>query len=58
MVFSIVHMAVNTSSAEALKLITEMFRKIGTLDILDDQNKARKTPLHLCAELGQVECVR
>lgn len=51
-------MAVNTSSAEALKLITEMFRKIGTLDILDDQNKARKTPLHLCAELGQVECVR
>merc|ERR1711879_902862 len=46
------------SSAGALKLITEMFRKIGTLDILDDQNKARKTPLHLSAELGQAECVR
>ena len=58
MVFSIVHMAVSTSSAGALKLIAEMFRKIGTLDILDDQNKARKTPLHLSAELGQAECVR
>jgi len=55
---NIVHMAVSTSSAGALKLITEMFRKIGTLDILDDQNKARKTPLHLSAELGQAECVR
>ena len=51
-------MAVSTSSASALRLITEMFRKIGTLDILDDQNKARKTPLHLSAELGQAECVR
>merc|ERR1712038_1227275 len=55
---NIVHTAVITSSAVALKLITEMFRKIGTLDILDDQNKARKTPLHLSAELGQTECVR
>ena len=51
-------MAVMTRSAEALKLITEMFREIGTLDILDDQNKARKTALHLSAELGQIECVR
>ena len=51
-------MAVNTSSASGLKLITEMFRKIGTLDILDDQNKARKTPLHLSTQLGQRECVR
>ena len=58
MVFSIVHIAVITGEAGALKLITEMFRKIGTLDILDDQNKARKTPLHLSAELAQVECVR
>jgi len=55
---NIVHMAVNTSSASGLKLITEMFRKIGTLDILDDQNKARKTPLHLSTQLGQRECVR
>ena len=58
MIFSIVHMAVNTSSASGLKLITEMFKKIGTLDILDDQNKARKTPLHLSTQLGQRECVR
>ena len=58
MVFSIVHIAVITGEAGALKLITEMFRKIGTLDILDDQNKARKTPLHLSAELSQSECVR
>ena len=35
-----------------------MFRKIGTLDILDDQNKARKTALHLSVELGQSECLR
>ena len=58
MVFSIVHIAVITGEAGALKLITEMFRKIGTLDILDDQNKARKTALHLSTELGQSECVR
>merc|ERR1719411_308340 len=38
---NIVHIAVITGEAGALKLITEMFRKIGTLDILDDQNKAR-----------------
>jgi len=55
---NIVHIAVLNSEDAALKLITEMFRKIGTSDILDDQNKKSKTPLHLAAELEQSESVK
>jgi len=55
---NIVHIAVINGEDEALKLVTEMLRKISVLDILDHQNKKSRTPLHLAAELQQAESVR
>ena len=56
--FSIIHLAVINEEKTALKLISEMLKKISVLDILDHQNKKSKTPLHLAAESQQAESVK
>jgi len=55
---NIIHLAVINEEKTALKLISEMLKKISVLDILDHQNKKSKTPLHLAAESQQAESVK
>ena len=57
-VFSIVHIAVINEEETALKLISEMLKKISVLDMLDHQNKKSKTPLHLAARANQTDIIR